>query len=57
MAKTRIIATIGPASHQADTLKALKKAGMSVARLNGSHNTLDWRPHFCRRRHLVFSGG
>jgi pyruvate kinase len=42
MAKTRIIATIGPASRQANTLKALKKAGMSVARLNGSHSTLDW---------------
>lgn len=42
MAKTRIIATIGPASRHINTLAALEKAGMSVARLNGSHNTLDW---------------
>ncbi|MEL5570739.1 MULTISPECIES: pyruvate kinase [Serratia] len=42
MANTRIIATIGPASRHINTLAALEKAGMSVARLNGSHNTLDW---------------
>ncbi|MFM0290029.1 pyruvate kinase [Paraburkholderia megapolitana] len=42
MAKTTIVATIGPASDNASTLLALHAAGMTVARLNGSHNNLDW---------------
>lgn len=37
-----IIATIGPVSADTETLKALQAAGMTVARLNGSHGTLDW---------------
>jgi pyruvate kinase len=40
--KTKIVATIGPASGTADMLRQLQAAGMSVARLNGSHATLDW---------------
>ena len=40
--KTKIIATIGPKTATADYLKKLREAGMSVARLNGSHATLDW---------------
>ncbi|WP_321787760.1 pyruvate kinase [Burkholderia pyrrocinia] len=42
MAKTTIVATIGPASDNASTLLALHRAGMTVARLNGSHSSLDW---------------
>ena len=42
MSKTTIIATIGPASNTAETLLALHRAGMTVARLNGSHGSLDW---------------
>ncbi|VEA63767.1 Pyruvate kinase [Serratia plymuthica] len=42
MTKTKIIATIGPVSRSAPILIALKEAGMSVARLNGSHSTLEW---------------
>lgn len=42
MSRTKIVATIGPVSANADMLRALANAGMSVARLNGSHNTLDW---------------
>lgn len=41
-ALTRIVATIGPATATADAIKRLVKAGMNVARLNGSHNTLAW---------------
>lgn len=37
--KTRIVCTIGPASNQSETLKALLHAGMNVARLNFSHGT------------------
>lgn len=42
MSRVRIVATIGPATNNADALRALAKAGMSVARLNGSHSDLDW---------------
>lgn len=42
MTKTRIIATIGPVSNSADILIKMNLAGMTVARLNGSHNTLQW---------------
>lgn len=42
MSRTRIVATIGPASATAEALRSLSEAGMSVARLNGSHADLDW---------------
>ena len=42
MNNTKIIATIGPATCTADKLRELYSAGMSIARLNGSHNTLEW---------------
>ena len=42
MQKNKIVATIGPATNSPDMLKKMFAAGMSIARLNGSHNTLDW---------------
>lgn len=42
MTRTKIVATIGPASATAEMLRALSQAGMSVARLNGSHADLEW---------------
>jgi pyruvate kinase len=36
-----IICTIGPASLNKDVLKGLKEEGMTIARINGSHGTLE----------------
>ena len=39
--RTKIIATIGPASDSEETLRDLIRAGMDVARLGLAHNTID----------------
>ena len=41
MRRTKIVATIGPASRDPETLARMVQAGMDVARLNYSHGTLD----------------
>lgn len=41
MRRTRIVATIGPASQSLEALEALIRAGMDVARLNASHSSED----------------
>lgn len=41
MRRTKIVATIGPASSSPETLEALIRAGLNVARLNFSHGTHD----------------
>lgn len=41
MRKTKIIATIGPASQEVATLKQMLEVGMNVARLNFSHGVHD----------------
>jgi len=40
--RTKIVATIGPKTANTVFLKKMYKAGMSMARLNGSHNNLKW---------------
>lgn len=40
--RTKIVCTIGPRTESDEAICALLDAGMDVARLNGSHNTLDW---------------
>jgi pyruvate kinase len=41
MRRTKIVATIGPASREPEALLQLVEAGMDVARLNYSHGSLD----------------
>src|ERR1700710_2005543 len=41
MRRTKIVATIGPASRDIDTMMRMIEAGMDVARMNYSHGTLD----------------
>jgi pyruvate kinase len=49
MRRTKIVATIGPASRDPETLVRLVEAGMDVARLNYSHGTLDEHAETVRR--------
>jgi pyruvate kinase len=41
MRRTKIVATIGPASREPETLVRMVRAGMDVARVNYSHGTLE----------------
>jgi pyruvate kinase len=49
MRRTKIVATIGPASREPDTLLRLVEAGMDVARLNYSHGTLEEHAETAKR--------
>jgi pyruvate kinase len=49
MRRTKIVATIGPASREPQTLLRMVRAGMDVARLNYSHGTLDEHAETVRR--------
>src|SRR5246127_941601 len=49
MRRTKIVATIGPASREPETLVRLMQAGMDVARLNYAHGTLDEHAETARR--------
>ena len=49
MRRTKIVATIGPASREPETLLRMVQAGMDVARLNYSHGTLEEHAETVRR--------
>jgi pyruvate kinase len=40
--RTKIVATLGPATETKETIKDLINAGVNIFRLNASHGTLDW---------------
>src|SRR4029079_1610981 len=42
MRKTKIVATLGPATDSAEMIGKLIDAGMNIARLNMSHSSHDW---------------
>lgn len=46
--RTKIVATIGPGILSATSLSELSEAGMSIARLNGSHGDKDWHANAIR---------
>ena len=49
MRRTRIVATIGPASCDEESLRTMIKAGLDVARLNYSHGDDEWRAEVAER--------
>lgn len=49
MNKTKIICTVGPCCCGESSLKKLIRSGMNIARLNGSHNTLQWHGNVIKR--------
>ena len=49
MNRVKIVATIGPRTEAVDELRALRKAGMDVVRLNGSHGDLNWHSRTVER--------
>jgi pyruvate kinase len=53
--KTKIVATIGPASQAPEVMDAMLRAGMDVARLNFSHGDFD--SHRRAIEHLRAGGG
>ena len=46
--RTKIVATLGPATRDAASIRGLLEAGMGVARLNLSHADLDWHAEAIR---------
>ncbi len=56
--RTKIVATIGPASRELETLKRMIEAGMDVARLNFSHGTREIHAENAERiRHAAGAAG
>lgn len=48
MSRVKIVATIGPATANAEALRELAASGMALVRLNGSHGNLKWHEETIR---------
>ena len=58
MRRTRILATVGPASDDEATIAAMLRAGVDAFRLNFSHGTAEAHAETCRRiREAAASAG
>src|SRR3954469_13809317 len=55
--RTKIVATIGPASSEHDVLARMVEAGMDVARLNFSHGTAENQAEMAQRVRTADGGG
>lgn len=53
MKKTKIVATIGPASETVTVLKEMCAAGMNVCRMNFSHGDMEWNLRTIKRIRMV----
>jgi pyruvate kinase len=53
MKKTKIVATIGPASETVTVLKEMCVAGMNVCRMNFSHGDMEWNLRTIKRIRMV----
>ena len=51
--RTKVVATIGPASEAIETLEAMINAGMNVARFNTKHNEPEWHHERMQRVRTV----
>lgn len=47
--RTKIVATIGPASDAPDTIRALIHAGVNIFRFNTKHNEIEWHEERIKR--------
>jgi len=57
MRNAKIVCTLGPASDDRETIRALAEAGMTVARLNASHGSPDHRATVTERVQAVDEAG
>ncbi|HOF02942.1 MAG TPA: pyruvate kinase [Atribacterota bacterium] len=53
IAKTKIVCTLGPASHNKAVIRKLALAGMNIARINLAHDTLDFHRETLHHIHEV----
>src|SRR5690554_5371764 len=53
VSKTKIVCTLGPASHSKKIIKELSLAGMNVARINLAHDTLGFHRETLHHIHEV----
>jgi pyruvate kinase len=49
MRRTKIVATLGPASESAEVIEQMAQAGMDIARFNLAHGSYEWHSKIFRR--------